>query len=60
MTLYICLQGGLGNQLFQYAAALMMKGTIIKAPFAHSGRDYRGSLFNRVESIEECPKGVRI
>lgn len=60
MTLYICLQGGLGNQLFQYAAARMTKGVIIKAPFAHSGRDYRGSLFNRVESTEECPKDVRI
>lgn len=57
--IYIFLQGGLGNQLFQYAAALRLKGVhevrIIKAPKAHSGRDYRATLYYRVESVEASP-----
>jgi hypothetical protein len=65
MTLYIFLQGGLGNQLFQYAAALILQGTkphvaIIKAPFAHSGRDYRPSLYYRVPSVDAAPQGAHI
>jgi len=57
--LYIFLQGGLGNQLFQYAAALRLKERydvrIIKAPKAHSGRDYRATMYYRVESVDESP-----
>jgi len=62
--LYIFLQGGLGNQLFQYAAALALQHTrdiaIIKAPFAHSGRDYRSSLYYRVRSVDSIPRGSPI
>jgi hypothetical protein len=66
MTLYIFLQGGLGNQLFQYTAAYMMAKTlgtevrIIKAPFAHSGRDYRSLLYPRVGSVEAGPPGAHV
>jgi len=65
MTLYIFLQGGLGNQLFQYAAALILRDTkhnvaIIKAPFAHSGRDYRAPLYYRVSSVDAAPQGARM
>ena len=66
MTLYIFLQGGIGNQLFQYTAAYQMAKTlgtdvrIIKAPFAHSGRDYRGLLYGRVASVEAGPAGTHV
>ena len=64
MPLYIFLQGGLGNQLFQYAAALVLQDKrdilIIKAPFAHSGRDYRTSLYYRVPSFDAAPEGIPI
>jgi hypothetical protein len=59
MTIYIVLQGGLGNQLFQYAAGYHLSKTgqvqLIKAPFAHSGRDYRKSLYYRVASVDTRP-----
>ena len=61
MTIYIVLQGGLGNQLFQYAAAYQIGKTlvkdvqIIKAPPAHSGRDYRKALYHRVSSVDTRP-----
>lgn len=64
MTLYIQLQGGLGNQLFQYAAAIALGYTIqvslIKAPIAHSGRDYRKTLYYRLLSVDESPSNVPI
>ena len=64
MTIYIALQGGLGNQLFQYAAAYQLSKTgevkIIKADFAHSGRDYRKSLYYRVSSVETPPQAPLI
>lgn len=62
MTLYIFLQGGLGNQLFQYAAGLVLQQTrevlLIKAPPAHSGRDYRQVLYHRLGSVEWAPSHV--
>lgn len=62
MTLYIFLQGGLGNQLFQYAAGLILQQTrdvlLIKAPRVHSGRDYRTTLYHRLKSVEQAPPGV--
>lgn len=59
MTLYIQLQGGIGNQLFQYAAALVLQQTrdvrLIKAPPVHSGRDYRKVLYGGIGSVDQAP-----
>ena len=59
MALYIQLQGGLGNQLFQYAAGLILKEArdvrLIKAPPAHSGRDYRKILYGALGSVDQAP-----
>ena len=62
MTLYIQLQGGLGNQLFQYAAAQRMGPAtiLIKALPAHSGRDYRSTLYIRCRSVDAAPPGTPI
>ena len=62
MTIYVLLMGGLGNQLFQYAAAyqigkrLGVEVRIIKGAFAHSGRDYRKSIYHRVPSVDSAPR----
>lgn len=62
MTLYIFLQGGLGNQLFQYAAGLVLQQTrdvrLIKALPAHSGRDYRATLYHRLGSVDSVELGI--
>ena len=53
------LQGGLGNQLFQYTAALeisrVLGRQVLLSPVQlnkHSKKDYRGSLFTRLKSSE--------
>ena len=59
MTLYILLQGGIGNQLFQYAAGLVLQNTrevvLIKAKPVHSGRDYRKVLYGALRSVDQAP-----
>jgi len=59
ISVYIILQGGLGNQLFQYAAALVLRGALDRAVFLpppeynkHSGRDYRSILYKRIPSVK--------
>lgn len=58
------LQGGLGNQLFQYAAALqisqVLRRPVILSPVQlnkHSAKDYRATLYKRLKSVDtiECP-----
>ena len=56
---YIILKGGIGNQLFQYAAALAIakhnKCSVILSPIQenkHSGRDYRSTLYRRLPSSD--------
>jgi hypothetical protein len=65
----VALQGGLGNQLFQYAAGLAVvrafRGAGVSPPppllltapeeNKHSGRDYRGVFYSQAQSYE--PKG---
>jgi hypothetical protein len=59
----VCLQGGLGNQLFQYTAgvalATKLGGQLWLTPCQenkHSGRDYRKSLYKRAKAVG--PDGV--
>jgi len=53
------LQGGLGNQLFQYTAALqisrVLRRPVLLSPIQlnkHSGKDYRATLYKRLKSTE--------
>jgi hypothetical protein len=62
-TIIIVLQGGIGNQLFQYCAGLALMaelgGELWLTPIkhnTHSGRDYRQSLYKRGKAIG--PDGV--
>lgn len=55
--LLMILQGGLGNQLFQYTAALqisqVLRREVLLSPVQlnkHSKKDYRATLFNRLKS----------
>ena len=61
MTLYIQLQGGIGNQFFQYAAGLVLKEScevrLIKGVPTHSRRDYRDILYRRLSSAD-APPGI--
>jgi hypothetical protein len=63
--LYIFLQGGIGNQLFQYAAAVALQDaerevSITKAGKAHSARDYRGIIYTRVPWVDVAPSGTPV
>ena len=63
--LYIFLPGGVGNQLFQYAAALALKESkrdvsITKAPKAHSCRDYRSVIYTRVPGVDTAPSDTPV
>lgn len=56
--LVIVLQGGIGNQLFQYAAGLAVARSLGAQLWLtpaqenkHSGRDYRKDLYNRAKAI---------
>lgn len=66
MSIYVQLAGGLGNQLFQYAAALLLQGAVKQRVFltptntkAHSGRDYKGDLYRRVTSVDNVPPNIK-
>ena len=57
-TIIIVLQGGLGNQLFQYCAGLALAsrlgGQLWLTPTQenkHSGRDYRQTLYTRAKAL---------
>ena len=57
--IYIILQGGIGNQLFQYAAGLVIaqhdNTPVALSPIQenkHSTRDYRSTLYRRLPSVE--------
>lgn len=54
------LQGGLGNQLFQYTAALhisqVLQRQVLLSPVQlnkHSNKDYRSTLYKRLKSLEK-------
>ncbi len=54
------LQGGLGNQLFQYTAALqisqVLRRPVLLSPVQlnkHSAKDYRATIYKRVKSTEK-------
>jgi len=67
-TIVLALQGGLGNQLFQYAAGLAVvrvfrragvTATLLLAPpeeNKHSGRDYRGVLYTSGTASDAAEK----
>lgn len=64
-SIIIVLQGGLGNQLFQYAAGLTLAsrlgGELWLTPTQenkHSGKDYRGTLYKRGKAIGPDGKPV--
>jgi hypothetical protein len=64
-SIIIVLQGGLGNQLFQYAAGLTLAsrlgGELWLTPTQenkHSGKDYRGTLYRRGKAIGPDGKPV--
>lgn len=66
MTIYVQLAGGLGNQLFQYGAALLLRRAVKQPVFltpislnAHSGRDYRRDLYRRVTSVDDLPRQIK-
>lgn len=57
------LAGGLGNQLFQYGAALLLQKAVEQKVFLtaveenkHSGRDYRRELYGRVPCVDRVPQ----
>ena len=63
MSIYIQLAGGLGNQLFQYGAALLIKKSVSQNVFLtpidankHSGRDYRRQLYKRIPCVDVVPQ----
>lgn len=54
------LQGGIGNQLFQYTAALqisqVLRRQVLLSPVQlnkHSNKDYRSTLYKRLKSVEK-------
>ena len=64
-SIIVVLQGGLGNQLFQYAAGLTLAsrlgGELWLTPTQenkHSGKDYRGTLYRRGKAIGPDGKPV--
>ncbi len=66
MSIYVQLAGGLGNQLFQYGAALLLqravKQPVVLTPIElnkHSGRDYRRELYRRITSVDDVPQKMR-
>ena len=62
MSIYIQLAGGLGNQLFQYGAAILIQNAVGQKVFLtpaqenkHSGRDYRKELYGRIPHVNTVP-----
>lgn len=67
MGIYIELSGGLGNQLFQYGAAILYQRVmkeevflVAPAAWAHSGRDYRNDLYRRIPSVDTRPPHAKV
>lgn len=66
MSVYVQLAGGLGNQLFQYGAALLLQRAIARPVIltaagltVHSDRDYRKELYRRIPSIDTVPPQIK-
>lgn len=63
MTVYVQLDGGIGNQLFQYAAAILLQSVLKKQVFLnvsktipHSGRNYTRCLYSRIATAKSIPE----
>ena len=65
MSIYVQLAGGLGNQLFQYGAALLLQRAVKKSVFlipvksnTHSDREYR-HIYRRATSVDAVPSQIK-